>query len=1109
MCAMVKANIMEITNDIYIPYDNKSISFLHQNITYVITNNTTTSKENYQKGDVLAVVFIKNDSNIRQVKLILTEDEMYRFVFRDILPPTVNLDSVKISRSDLFEILYAISVGGDTGNEERLKYAWFQLVLPEEMSEGECKAYKGEGRKYVFDTFTCFTRKKLQKESKVNVFTEGTDYYKHVCCVLFPEEYERLRETILFKANKGRELKYALESYVEFKRRLSPQEIALIESKAGSVSTHLQHMSTVRGMNISDLSLFYTATRDVYPNWVRMIVDGCLDDNDRIESKELSRVKDILSLYATKSSVNMHAAEDLLCNIDDALYKVYKNEVTAIIDKAYVTLEKRKGFRIALIGSKTPVDLLSNEIIKSLNLPTASIDINDCDDALILNGTDRTYIRSEAGFFADSMVRNSTVEMVFKIYSVDSNKCSNHGQKPMTVINNMFENNELKDRFMDGSIPIDKTFFICTACNYEDVYIKNPSSVFDAVIIIHELTEEDYCYLAEKKYIPELLTKHQYSGLKIPTNIVRLIFDQYCWDDDYRRMESCLNDVIALAKKRDINTVSRSTVVDALEASVNTQDIRVVAHRNRRRYSVEDYRKIRSLIKKYYEKDSKDEAVLKRLNSLVYLAADSSTADDEKFNYKKFISKLNETHYGLDSVKREIAASLLERQLKEACSNDAILFQGPPGVGKSSLAAAVSNAYGAKLVRIPFGDISHSSLLTGTPNEEGLIAKRLIAAGIGKKVLLLDEIDKTTEGAINVLIELLDISSDHRTLSDMYVGNINLNGVLIIATCNDMSKISPIVLNRFQYTFEIPDYTLSVKFDILKDRVIPAYVSTLEKSCGKITVEDEAILKILIKHRYESGIRVITSEVKREIKNAIARDYSHRSIIVHADDINDVEAKDYTQVEIPTAGVVNGLYVTDKGKSGALRIETVLLHETGTTIVTGLADESIKESVRIAETYIKTNYNSLIQGSRIHIHFNDSEVEKTGPSAGIAVVMSILSALMDKPLTHKCAMTGEITPTGKVLAIGSLYEKILAAKGSGCSCVYIPSENYQNAMDFNITGIKIIPIDSIDEVISKELLNPARTKTSLSSKTAKTIYSKKSSELHSVKCRGDSNYESY
>ena len=138
-----------------------------------------------------------------------------------------------------------------------------------------------------------------------------------------------------------------------------------------------------------------------------------------------------------------------------------------------------------------------------------------------------------------------------------------------------------------------------------------------------------------------------------------------------------------------------------------------------------------------------------------------------------------------------------------------------------------------------------------------------------------------------------------------------------------------------------------------------------------------------------------------------------------------------------------------------------------------------------------------------------SEVEKTGPSAGIAIVMSILSALMDKPLAHKCGMTGEITPTGKVLAIGSLYEKILAAKGSGCSCVYIPSENYQNAMDFNITGIKIIPIDSIDEVISKELLNPTRTKTSLSSKTAKTLYSKKSSELHSVKCRGDSNYESY
>ena len=273
---------------------------------------------------------------------------------------------------------------------------------------------------------------------------------------------------------------------------------------------------------------------------------------------------------------------------------------------------------------------------------------------------------------------------------------------------------------------------------------------------------------------------------------------------------------------------------------------------------------------------------------MISLKANCS-CDDEPFDYDDFLSRLNESHLGLDEVKKEIANCRYEVSLREGVGNDAMLFSGPAGVGKSSLAEAIANACNAKLVKIPLEGITHAWILTGTSNEEGLLAKRIAAAGLERKVLLLDEIDKTSEEVLNVLIELLDMSNQHRTVNDLYIGQINLDGVLIIATCNDTRKINPIIMNRFQYRFDIPDYSHFEKYQILKERIIPDYVDSLIKRKNEIKITDGAILQTIIEHQDESGIRVLKSAAENSILRKVAENRAAEDLITV--DIDDVMIK--------------------------------------------------------------------------------------------------------------------------------------------------------------------------------------------------------------------------
>jgi ATP-dependent Lon protease len=1085
------SHILTLTSNIYTSSGNKIQCFISKNTRYVIDGTTVMSQNFFGKGDVIAVLYTEDHSKDRYVKVIITGDELNHYLVCNELPESLELKNTSITISDIstFKDAYKYAERHVNG----IEFSWTHIQLNEDIFRGGKTILRRGIDAFHLDSETLFSKPAFMRGMVVSIYSEGVDTFHHAVCVVLPEEYARIRNSRSFSCLHNKELKNALELYIQHKEKLSGYEKGILESKLSQVSRSGTSKGNLKKLSPDELSVFYNTASDYFPAAVRTAVDSFINHENKIEFKELSRVRDVLSLYTNDANYDISIIKDCYDGIDRTLQVVYQKETDKLVDTIYNSLSNQKGFSIALVGSGAVTDYFAEVLIKALKVPVARIDINGCNDLLILKGADRTIRDSEPGFFGEHLVKESTTAMAFRIDSVDTNKSMYNGQKPMPFIQSILERRELNDAYYSMPISLEKTFFICTAKNREKIAVSNQSRAFDSVIVFHELTEKDYEFLAMNKYIPELRKKYNMSDLKISRSTIRYVCDQYCWEDDIHSIERYLTKLFEFAANNKVADITPDIIRNVLEEDVDSMDPRVIAHRNRQAYSEKDYSEIRELSKTVYEIDNEEEKakLLHKLHLMVSLKTNCKNPQYEEYDYDAFINKLNESHLGLDKVKEEIANSLLESTLRTEDSGVTMLFEGPAGVGKSSLAESISLASNSKLVRIPLGDIHNAFILTGSPAKEGLLAKRLAAAGIGKKVLLLDEIDKTSEDVLNVLIDLLGVTwGNHRTINDVYIGPINLDGILIIATCNDTDKINPIILNRFQYRFEVPDYTLFEKFRILQERVVPSYVQSLNKNTKNITVTDAAILQMVIMHRNESGIRKVSAEARRTVLNAVGR--HRKSDLPIVVDKKDVSIKSYTCQSIGKAlpGIVNGLCVIGEDQGSILKIETVLLEESGETIITGLADDSVKETVRVAETYLRSNYHDLFNNRRIHVHVNDSDVMKTGPSAGVAVVMSILSARMKKSLQHNSSMTGEITPTGRVKKIGGLYEKLIAAKEAGCAVVYIPSENYQDALDLQITDIKIRAIESIEDVIASEL--PAFTEyiDSMSRKDQKYIKSK-------------------
>lgn len=449
---------------------------------------------------------------------------------------------------------------------------------------------------------------------------------------------------------------------------------------------------------------------------------------------------------------------------------------------------------------------------------------------------------------------------------------------------------------------------------------------------------------------------------------------------------------------------------------------------------------------------------------------------------------LNADHFGLDKVKERIVEYLAVLHLTKSIKGPILCFVGPPGVGKTSVAASIARSLGRKFVRMSLGGVKDEAEIRGhRKTYVGAMPGRIITglknAGSSNPVFLLDEIDKLSSDIhgdpASALLEVLD-PEQNATFRDRYLEiPFDLSKVMFITTANTVDTIPYPLLDRMEI-IELNGYTDEEKEQIAKRYLVPKQIKNNGLTEKKIEVTDEAVKEIINGYTMEAGVRNLEREIGGVVRKVAVKFAEHprlkKQVVTAADvpiflGVRKRIEEDVTGGEV---GACTGLAWTAVGGT-TLTIEAALMHGKGEILLTGKLGDVMKESARAAISYIRANANKYgidsarFESTDIHIHVPEGATPKDGPSAGITMATAILSAFTGKPVKKGVAMTGEITLRGKVLAIGGLKEKTLAAFRKGIKTVVIPRANEKDLAEIPEEVKKeiiFVPVTDADEVFS-------------------------------------------
>ena len=504
-------------------------------------------------------------------------------------------------------------------------------------------------------------------------------------------------------------------------------------------------------------------------------------------------------------------------------------------------------------------------------------------------------------------------------------------------------------------------------------------------------------------------------------------------------------------------------------------------------------------------KETKEKALaeLKRLEAMPTVSAEATVsrnyidwlvqvpwkkATREMRDIKRAEKILNEDHFGLEKVKERILEFLAVRQLVTETKGSILCFAGPPGVGKTSLAKSIAKSLNRKFVRLSLGGVRDEAEIRGHRRTyigafPGQIIQLMKKAGTVNPVFLLDEVDKMSMDfrgdPSSALLEVLDPEQNHSFVDHYLDTEYDLSKVMFIATANVVHPIPPALKDRMEI-LPLSGYTPNEKVAIAKQFLVPKQIKENGLKANQAVFEDGALYGLIEKYTREAGVRSLEREIAsvcRKIARKIIGKDAETPLTVTAENLASYLGKPKFRLnkkgDTAEIGLATGLAWTESG-GDILYIETTLMRGKGNLVLTGQLGDVMQESARAALTYVRTRAElygaepDFYEKKDIHVHIPEGAIPKDGPSAGITMAASILSAVTRIPIRKDLAMTGEITLRGKVLPVGGIKEKLLAAYRAGITTILLPKENEKDLDDLPEeirTVMEFHLVEDVDEVV--------------------------------------------
>ena len=494
-----------------------------------------------------------------------------------------------------------------------------------------------------------------------------------------------------------------------------------------------------------------------------------------------------------------------------------------------------------------------------------------------------------------------------------------------------------------------------------------------------------------------------------------------------------------------------------------------------------------------------------------------NTLSEENIDLEAVRRQLDHDHYGLDKVKKRVIEQLAVRKLSDKAKGQIICLVGPPGVGKTSIAMSIGKAIGRESGRVALGGVRDEAEIRGhrrtyIASMPGRIINAIRKCGTRNPLLILDEVDKLSSDykgdPSSALLEVLD-SEQNYAFVDHYIDlPFDLSDVMFITTANDLDAIPAPLRDRMD-VIELPSYTRVEKFNIAKKHLLPKQMELCGIRRKNFRITDKAIYAVIDYYTREAGVRNLERELGAILRKAAVAILSDPDTVVRVSDKN-LEAYlgvkkflDDISAKKDEVGLVNGLAWTAVGGT-LLPLECVVMQGTGKIELTGSLGDVMQESAKAAITAIRTRCDKyhidpdFYKNYDIHLHALEGAIPKDGPSAGVTMATALYSALTGLPVRADVAMTGEISISGKVLPIGGLKEKSMAAYKAGVKHVIIPKENERDLAEFDPEireNITYHPVSSIDEVIALAVVTKEKPAAKSSKGRKKTAKSVRSEEL--------------